>query len=94
MLENKVNDYSYIDRMLSIWYNKSDDDVFEHYFNKFAKEIITTYLEQCRNKEKAIKFIQKGSNTSYNEYKEIEQDIKETFENDFLLYDVFEHIIY
>lgn len=94
MLENKVNDYSYIDRMLSIWYNKSDDEVFEHYFNKFAKEVITTYLEQCRNKEKAIKFIQKGSNTSYNEYKEIEQDIKETFENDFLLYDVFEHIIY
>lgn len=94
MLENKVNDYSYIDRMLSIWYNKSNDEVFEHYFNKFAKEVITTYLEQCRNKEKAIKFIQKGSNTSYNEYREIEQDIRETFENDFLLYDVFEHIIY
>lgn len=94
MLENKVNDYSYIDRMLSIWYNKSDDKVFEHYFNKFAKEVITTYLEQCRNKKKAIKFIQKGSNTSYKGYKEIEQDIKETFENDFLLYDVFEHIIY
>lgn len=94
MLENKINNYGYIDRLLSIWYNKSDNEVFEHYFNKFAKEVITTYLEQCRNKEKAIKFIQKSSNTSYNEYREIEQDIKETFENDFLLYDVFEHIIY
>lgn len=94
MLENKVNDYSYIDRMLSIWYNKSDDEVFEHYFNKFAKEVITTYLEQCRNKEKVIKFIKEGSNVSYNDCKEIEQDIKETFENEYLFYEVFESIIY
>ena len=57
MLENKINNYSYIDRLLSIYYNKSDNEVFEHYFNKFAKEVITTYLEQCKNKEKVIKFI-------------------------------------
>lgn len=91
-INNKANDFGYIDRLLSIWYNKSNDKVFQHYFNKVATTIITTYLQQTKN-SKIVNNIMKA-NFTFDDYKALENDIRETFENDFLLYDVFEHIIY
>lgn len=92
MLENKLNDCSYIDRILSIWYNKSNDKVFQHYFNKVATTIITTYLQQTKN-SKIVNNIMKA-NFTFDDYKALENDIKETFENDGICFETFEDIIY
>lgn len=92
-INNKANDFGYIDRLLSIWYNKCSNKVFEYYFNKFATTIITSYLEKTEQRNNIAKFM-KNSNISYNDYKALENDIKETFENEYLFYEVFESIIY
>lgn len=92
MLENKLNDCSYIDRILSIQYNKSNDKVFKHYFNKFATTLITTYLQQTKHL-KIVNNIMKA-NFTFDDYKALQKDIKETFENDYICFETFEDIIY
>lgn len=91
MLKESFTNSNYVFRLLSIWYENSNNECYELVFNTFIDDISKSIFGEIENKE-LKEIIDNRKSNNYMKVNEIINKVIKRLQND--SFEIFEHIIY